>query len=589
MGNSVIAAGTSGILLAVTRCLRFLWAALLMAAPANAADYYVATTGDDDAAGTEAAPFQTVERAQMAAAAGDTVFIRGGVYEFSGTTRTVGVTFSKSGSADRRINYFAYPGELPIFDLFELTPQQRVTGFDVTASWIHIRGIEVRGVQQEIVGDSWGVRIRGNNNIVEQLDVHDGEAPGIFIAGSAANNLVLNCDSHHNYDPLEDGGNGDGFGCHSTGAGNILRGCRGYWNSDDGFDFINAPGACTVENSWAFNNGFVPETSMGAGNGAGFKAGGFGSPPTIPSTGVPRHVIRFNVAFGNRSQGFYANHHPGGLDFLNNTAFDNATNFDMLVEGGTSTHVLHNNVAMAPGTAITRFTGGMNEFNSWDLDINVSAADFQSTAEADALLPRQADGSLPAAPFARLAEGSDLIDRGTDVGFPFEGSAPDLGAFEFGAKAGGGGMSGGGMGGGGMSGGRTGTAGGGTSSGGRIANGGSVSSTGGGGAASSGGARTSGGATGAGGSVATQGGSINSGGVLSTGGATSGGRATSTGGSIAVQGGSISMTGGSSNSSESAQNDGCGCEFPARRSAGSTLAVGLIALAMFFRRHLRRN
>ncbi len=103
-------------------------------------------------------------------------------------------------------------------------------------------------------------------------------------------------------------------------------------------------------------------------------------------------MIRFNVAFGNRSQGFYANHHPGGLDFLNNTAFDNGTNFDMLVEGGTSTHVLHNNVAMAPGTAIARFTGGMNEFNSWDLDISVSAADFQSTAEADALLPRQADG-----------------------------------------------------------------------------------------------------------------------------------------------------------------------------------------------------
>ena len=89
----MIARGPSGILRAVPRSLRSLWAALLIAAPANAAEYYVATTGDDDAAGTEAAPFQTVERAQMAAAAGDTVFIRGGVYEFSGTTRTVGVTF----------------------------------------------------------------------------------------------------------------------------------------------------------------------------------------------------------------------------------------------------------------------------------------------------------------------------------------------------------------------------------------------------------------------------------------------------------------------------------------------------------------
>ena len=81
-------------------------------------------------------------------------------------------------------------------------------------------------MQQIIVGDSWGVRIRGSNNIIEQLNVHHGEAPGIFIA-SGGNNLILNCDSHHNYDPLEDGGNGDGFGCHSTGGDNVMRGCRG--------------------------------------------------------------------------------------------------------------------------------------------------------------------------------------------------------------------------------------------------------------------------------------------------------------------------------------------------------------------------
>jgi hypothetical protein len=29
-----------------------------------------------------------------------------------------------------------------------------------------------------------------------------------------------------------------------------------------------------------------------------------------------------------------------------------------------------------------------------------------------------------------LAPGSDLINAGTEVGFPFNGSAPDLGCFE---------------------------------------------------------------------------------------------------------------------------------------------------------------
>ena len=46
-----------------------------------------------------------------------------------------------------------------------------------------------------------------------------------------------------------------------------------------------------------------------------------------------------------------------------------------------------------------------------------------------------ADGSLPDVQFLHLAAGSDLVDKGVDVGLPFSGSAPDLGAFEYGATA----------------------------------------------------------------------------------------------------------------------------------------------------------
>jgi len=44
--------------------------------------------------------------------------------------------------------------------------------------------------------------------------------------------------------------------------------------------------------------------------------------------------------------------------------------------------------------------------------------------------PRSPDGSLPILEFLRLRDGSQLIDRGTDVGLPYNGSAPDLGAYE---------------------------------------------------------------------------------------------------------------------------------------------------------------
>ena len=242
--------------------------------------------------------------------------------------------------------------------------------------------------------------------------------PGIFIASGTAN-LILNCDSHHNYDPLEDGGNADGFGCHSTGGANVLRGCRAYENSDDGFDFINAPGTCTVEGSWAFRNGYIPDTNMTGANGAGSSRAASAIRRTRRERrAAPRRPRQRGVR--QPRIGFYANYHPGGIDFLNNTAFDNPANFDMRTPSGvTSSHKLRNNIAAAPGRDIVSFNGGTDTFNSWTLPVEVTAADFVSMDKAQGLLPRNADGSLPSATFVRLADGSDLIDRGEDVGLPF--------------------------------------------------------------------------------------------------------------------------------------------------------------------------
>jgi hypothetical protein len=413
------------------RTMLGLLACMVLPFAARAAEYYVAPGGGGKSC-SMAAPCGRVEDAQALAVAGDTVWIRGGTYTFAATA-SVGVDFSKSGSADNPIRYFAYGNETPVFDLSNGTPVGRVTGLNVQSDWIHLRGLEVRGVRQFESGqDSWGVRIRGSNNVLERLNVHHNEAPGIFIT-SGGNNRVVNCDSHHNYDVLENGGSGDGFGCHSASGGNVFTGCRAWANSDDGYDFIRAPGVCTVEKSWAFDNGYVPGTRTAAGNGAGFKAGGFGKPARNVPNPVPRHVVRQCIAFGNRVQGFYANHHPGGLDFFNNLAFRNGVNFDMLTDT-TSNHEIHNNIAMTPGTAIDRFTGGSDTFNSWNLPVTVSPADFLSVAESEALAPRQPDGSLPEVKFMRLAPGSDLIDKGADVGLPFDGASPDLGPFEAGGR-----------------------------------------------------------------------------------------------------------------------------------------------------------
>ena len=49
--------------------------------------------------------------------------------------------------------------------------------------------------------------------------------------------------------------------------------------------------------------------------------------------------------------------------------------------------------------------------------------------------PRNADGSIPDVGFLKLKKGSRAIDKGEDLGFPFAGKAPDLGAFEYGMSS----------------------------------------------------------------------------------------------------------------------------------------------------------
>lgn len=415
---------------------------LEMTCPAGAAEYYVAVGGSDANQGTFGAPFESLARAQQAASAGDTVWIRGGVYAFSGTTQATGVLFNKSGAAGARINYWAYPGETPVFDFFNLLPQARVRGFSVQADWLHFRGLEVRGVQQILtnVNESWAIRVenRADNNIFEQLNLHHNEGPGLFIA-DGGNNLVLNSDSHHNYDPDRGGENADGFGSHSNDPGNTFIGNRAWENSDDGYDLINSPGVATIQNSWAWRNGYIPETNTAAGNGAGIKAGGFllDSSRFPDPEDVPVHVIDGNLAFDNRVQGFYANHHPGGLVFSNNTSFSNARGFDLLndvdVENWPAGHFLRNNVSFDNGVDLINANFDLidDEANTWNTGFSVSAADFLSLTTAGVDGPRQTDGGMPRLDFLRLAVGSDLIDAGEATGRPYWGTTVDLGAFEY--------------------------------------------------------------------------------------------------------------------------------------------------------------
>lgn len=422
--------------------------ALALSAHAAAATYYVAPDGNDGATGSKAAPWRTLARAQEAAVAGDTIYLRGGNYRYTAginacasTTDVVNaITLNKSGSEGKPIRYWAYPGEKPVFDFAAMKDNCRVKAFNVTASWLHLKGLEIKGAPQQPGNlqnnESWGLWIKGSRNVFEALDTHHHMGPGLFLA-DGSHNLILNVDSHHNYDPYSRSGagqNADGFGAHvkANQPGNVFRGCRAWANTDDGFDLINAYSAVGIENSWAWLHGYLPgtTTSIPAGNGNGFKIGGYSGTWVA---NAPVHVVRNSVALRNKVNGFYANHHPVANRFINNTAAANGIGFNFLgiAPDGSATNlgVARNNVAYG-GTAAANTTGVDSSHNSWELRTAPVAADFQSVSTSGWDAPRQADGSLPLLPYFHLASGSALVDAGVDVGLPYTGRAPDLGAYE---------------------------------------------------------------------------------------------------------------------------------------------------------------
>ena len=348
---------------------------VLLAAPlaASAADYYVAPTGSDSAAGTMAAPFATVGRGQKAASAGDTVFIRGGVYMFSGTSATVGVAFTKSGTPDQRINYFAYPGETPIFDLFNLTPQARVTGLrralraGSTSAGSRCAACSrsssaTRGACACAAATTSSKQLerpprRGARDLHrqrrQQPDPQLRLAPQLRPAGGRRQRRRLRL-------PLD------------RRQQRHARAAAATSNSDDGYDFINAPGTCIVESSWAFSNGYIPDTTTAAGNGAGFKAGGFGldtehvpvddpAPRRAPVRGVRQPLA-----------GLLRQPPPGRHRLPEQ---HRVPQLGQLQHAGRRRRVeppaaqQHRDVA---GTAINNLTGGTDTFNSWTCRSTVS-------------------------------------------------------------------------------------------------------------------------------------------------------------------------------------------------------------------------
>ena len=406
---------------AIARSLTLLCVAL--AACSHARTYYVALGGLDSDSGTVTRPFATIAGFHTVAAAGDTCLVRGGTYTPAGT-----IVLTKDGIEGHPICLFAYPGETPVFDGRNATDNGLIKLS--SANWWHIRGLVLTGVVTDWVS---GLATIGTctHLVLEQLVAHHCAFTGLTLGANVSDILVLNCDAHHNVDT--DYEDADGFQVTSGASGTIaarvvFRGCRAWNNADDGWDLYFATrGSVLIEQCWSFRNGYDDAWNE-QGNGGGFKIGGPLSDARVSSSGG--HTVLRCLAWKNKYCGFNENTNSDATpDTLYHcTGFDNRGWRDYDFDCGL-VHVLRNNLTCRTAGAATGASSATH--NSWSLGLTLADSDFLSVDDAGTDGPRGADGALPVLDFLKPSAGSRVINRGLDIGLPYSGSAPDLGAYEY--------------------------------------------------------------------------------------------------------------------------------------------------------------
>lgn len=328
---------------------------------------------------------------------GSEIVARGGTYNLSGEWN-----ITSSGNPGNPLVIRAAEGENPHIQFAAgLNSPTQDSGIKVDGSHVTVRGFEISDSGYKGIYAS-----QADGCVFEDLNVHHCNVWGIMNNGSA-NVTFRNCDSHHNFDPQNEGQHSDGINMTGPARNGLIEGCRAWNNGDDGYDFWVSEDH-VVRYCWSWNNGRGDQ-----GNGNGFKLG------SSENNAGGGHLVHNCVSFGNNvdntsnspGSGFWWNGEDDKrIEVYNCTAWGNGVNFAFRH----TDHVLKNNISFQGPVDI----GGpvIEEANTWNLGI--SDPGIRSTDPDDA-------------GFARLEPGSPCIDAGVDVGLEYDGPAPDLGAYPF--------------------------------------------------------------------------------------------------------------------------------------------------------------
>ena len=302
-------------------------------------------------------PFSSLQSAANVVLPGDTVFVRGGVYFAPDNVFVTPVLHvGRGGTAASPVRFESYQDEKVIFDgraVLSSNDNGNRRGIYIpgNVSYVEISGIVVRNAFRE------GIMVNGDHVTVEDcivencgLNTNNAESLGIKFdfcqfhtarrcvvrhcySGLTSKNasdglyedcLVYNCGFTPGGTPIyPENANGIGTAAARNGSDRVrMVRCVSFGNLDDQIDMGHSRD-CSAEGCYVFNGN---AQNIANGDGWGFKVGNDQDEPVGSGRECRRNLVRYCIAFNNKSNGIDARDAIDG-EFYNNTAYGNRGQF----------------------------------------------------------------------------------------------------------------------------------------------------------------------------------------------------------------------------------------------------------------------
>jgi Right handed beta helix region/Protein of unknown function (DUF1565) len=146
--------------------------------------FYVSTSGSDSAAGTQAAPWRTIQKALDTLQPGQRALVRAGTY-------TESLEMNRAGTSSAPISVEAYPGERPVLRATDTHPL-RVNG---SGAWFRFRGFVIR----DFPGTSGGnVELYGSHLEISDNEITNSTDQAVYTDEESDHVQILRNWIHHN-------------------------------------------------------------------------------------------------------------------------------------------------------------------------------------------------------------------------------------------------------------------------------------------------------------------------------------------------------------------------------------------------------